>query len=364
MRFPSKSPPKLFRGVSAHAHIFVGVPATELYLRMRQMLGQVESELLHFHSQWLEMGSGVSSFFSTNSKPSRVYKAHDGSINAICLLAKGKTRYLATASEDGTCAVWDTEKNELEAKMKGHSQYVTCIAMDESSVVTGSADKTLKRWDLHTGKHLTTFDGHSSIVSNIQLHKSLLFSTSYDRSARQWDLVSGECLQVYTGHKRGVGPLLVVNLDLPDRRTMRRKSRVGIHRRLSASWTGNVHTRGETFHRTLLITGSSDNTAKAWSILSPVSVVDYVGHGSGILCMAMKEEKRELFTGSSDGTVRSWDVETGQLLMVFDGHQAAVLCLRVSFPYTCVKWSIYSKFLYTSRCIEILLRTERAAGSI
>ena len=276
-----------------------------------------------------EMGSGVSNFFSTNSKPFRVYKAHDGSINAICLLAKDRTRYLATASEDGTCAVWDTEKNELEAKMKGHSQYVTCIAMDESSVVTGSADKTLKRWDLHTGRHLTTFDGHSSIVSNVQLHKSLLFSTSYDRTARQWDLDSGECLQVYKGHKRGVGPLLIVNLDLPDRRTMRRRSRVDIHRRLSASWTGSIYTRGETFHRTLLITGSSDNTAKAWTVMSPVSVVDYVGHGSGILCMAMKEGQRELFTGSSDGTVRSWDVETGQSLMVFDGHQGAVLCLQV-----------------------------------
>ena len=143
------------------------------------------------------MGSGASNFCSASSKPFRVYQAHDGSINAICLFDKGRTRYLATASEDGTCAVWDTEKNELEAKMKGHSQYVTCIAMNESSVVTGSADKTLMRWDLHTGKHLVTFDGHSSIVAGVGLHGNLLFSTSYDKTARQWNLESGECLQVY-----------------------------------------------------------------------------------------------------------------------------------------------------------------------
>ena len=271
----------------------------------------------------------MSSFLSGGSKPFRIYRGHEGSINAICLLDKGRTRYLATGSEDGTCAVWDTERNSLEAKMKGHTQYVTCIAMNESCVVTGSADKTLMRWDLHTGKHLMTFEGHTSIVSHIKLHKNLLFSTSYDKTARQWSLESGECLQVYKGHKRGLGPLLLVNLNLPDQRSVRRKSRVDIHRRLSVSWSGNISSHLETFHRTLLITGSSDNTAKAWSLMSHVSVVDFIGHGSGVLCLAMKEGQRELFTGSSDGTVRSWDVETGQSLMVFDGHQGAVLCLQV-----------------------------------
>ena len=275
------------------------------------------------------MGSGVSKFFSTGSKPFRVYQTHDGSINAICLFDKGRTRYLATASEDGTCAVWDTQKNELEAKMKGHSQYITCIAMNESSVITGSADRTLMRWDLHTGKHLMTYEGHSSIVASVELHKHLIFSTGYDKTARQWDLESGACLQVYKGHKRGLGPLLIVNLNLPDQRTLRRRSRVDMHRRLSVSWSGNISMKQESFHRTLLITGSSDNTAKAWSLMSPVSVVEYTGHGSGVLCLAMKEGERELFTGSSDGTVRSWDVETGQSLMVFDGHQGAVLCLQV-----------------------------------
>lgn len=278
------------------------------------------------------MGSGASDFFSSSTKPLRVYHAHDGSVNAISLFDKGRTRYLATASEDGTCAVWDTEMNKLEAKMKGHSQYVTCIAMNECSVVTGSADQTLKRWDLHTGKHLMTYDGHTSIVGNVKLHKNLLFSTSYDKTARQWDLESGECLQVYKGHKRGLGPLLLVNLSLPDQRSLRRRSRVDIHRRLSVSWAGNISSQMDTFHNTLLITGSSDNTAKGWSLMSHVSVVDFVGHGSGILCLAMKEGQRELFTGSSDGTVRSWDVETGQSLMVFDGHQGAVLCLQVGFP--------------------------------
>lgn len=275
------------------------------------------------------MGSGVSKFFSGGSKPFRVYRAHDGSINAICLFDKDRTRYLATASEDGTCAVWDTKKNKLEAKMKGHSQYVTCITMNEESVITGSADRTLIRWDLHTGKHHMTYEGHSSIVASVELYKHLLFSTSYDKTARQWDLESGACLQVYKGHKRGLGPLLIVNLNLPDQRTLRRRSRVDMHRRLSVSWSGNISMKQESFHRTLLITGSSDNTAKAWTLMSPVSVVEYTGHGSGVLCLAMKEGERELFTGSSDGTVRSWDVETGQSLMVFDGHQGAVLCLQV-----------------------------------
>ena len=80
----------------------------------------------------------------------------------------------------------------------------------------------------------------------------------------------------------------------------------------------------------LLITGSADGTARAWTIDSSASVAEYEGHGSGVLCLAANESNRELFTGSSDGTARSWDIETRQQLRVFDGHQAAIVCIQVS----------------------------------
>lgn len=119
--------------------------------------------------------------------------------------------------------------------------------------------------------------------------------------------------------------MLFVDLSLSDTRQERRKSRTKLVQRrtsMCSQISGNK----------LLITGSADGTAKAWTIDSPASVVEYRGHGSGVLCLAANESNRELFTGSSDATARSWDIETGQQLRVFDGHQGAILCIQVFLP--------------------------------
>ena len=268
-------------------------------------------------NQNCSMGVG-GSIMRPSPKTSNVLRGHEGSVNAMC----SSGSLLATASEDGTCRVWDTETRTLRAEMIGHAQYVNCIAMTEQWVVTGSADRTVRKWDLQTGRCLVEFDGHKSVINQLLVHENLLFSSSFDKTARQWSLLTGECLQVYRGHTRGVSPMLFVDLSLSDTRRERRKSRTRlIQRKQSISSQFSV--------KTLLITGAADGTARAWGIDSSAGVVQYKGHGSGILCLAANESNRELFTGSSDGTARSWDIETGQLLRVFDGHQGAIVCIQV-----------------------------------
>lgn len=268
------------------------------------------------------MGAGGSILRSSPKQANNILRGHEGSINAMCLSGT----MLATASEDGTCRLWNTETRTLHAEMVGHAQYVNCVAIGEQCVVTGSADKTIRKWDLETGKCLTVFTGHSSVINQVIVHENLLFSTSFDRTARQWCFMTGECLQVYRGHTRGVSPMLFVDLSLSDTRQERRKSRTKLVQRrnsMCSQVSGNK----------LLITGSADSTAKAWTIDCSASVVEYRGHGSGVLCLAANESNRELFTGSSDATARSWDIETGQQLRVFDGHQGPILCIQVLYVF-------------------------------
>ena len=207
------------------------------------------------------MGCASSIFHRRAPKTANVLRGHEGSINAMCLSADGAL--LATASEDSTCRVWDTETFSLRAEMVGHSQYVNCIAMDHEYVVTCSADKTIRKWDIHTGKCLNVLTGHQSIVNRVLIHESQLFTTSFDKTARQWSLTTGECLQVYRGRTRGVSPLLLANLTLPDTRPERRKSRTKFDRRLSTSSQFSFVS-----HKSLLITGADDNTARAWTMSS------------------------------------------------------------------------------------------------
>lgn len=276
--------------------------------------------------------SACSSIRRSSNNPCVVLKGHEGSINAMAISFDGSL--LATASEDSSCRIWDTETYTVHSEMYGHGQYVSCIAMSAKYVVTASADKTIRKWDILTGQCLYIFTGHESVINNLLIHGSLLFSTSYDKTARQWDIVSGECLQEYREHTRGVNPLMVVDLGLQDMRPARRVSRTRLHRLHSMQDSPNGSCTSRSLrshnHRVLLITGSADNTARAWPMDSSSSTMVYRGHGSGVQCLAAREKHRELYTGSSDGTVRSWDIESGQILRVFDGHQGAIVCMKVS----------------------------------
>ena len=285
-----------------------------------------------------EMGCGSSlsacrSIRRGNNSPCAVLKGHEGSINAMAISVDGSL--LATASEDSSCRVWDTETYTVLSEMRGHRQYVSCIAMSAEHVVTASADKTIRKWDILSGDCLYTFTGHQSVINNLLIHGNLLFSTSYDKTARQWDLDTGECLKEYIGHTRGVNPLILVDLSLQDMRPARRVSRTRLQRLSSMqdSPSGSCTSRSLIHnHRVLLITGSADNTARAWPVAtnSLSSTKVYKGHGSGIQCLTAREKHRELYTGSSDGNVRSWDIESGQILKVFDGHHGAIVCMKVS----------------------------------
>jgi WD40 repeat protein len=60
----------------------------------------------------------------------------------------------------------------------------------------------------------------------------------------------------------------------------------------------------------------------------------YLGHTSGITCMALDPLGKLLFTGSADHDIRSWEIMTGQLLKIFTGHQTTILSLLVLYIYS------------------------------
>lgn len=97
---------------------------------------------------------------------------------AMCLSADGAL--LATASEDGTSRVWETDSFALHAEIVGRARYVNCIAMDEQYLVTGLADKTIRKWDMHTGKCLAVHEDHQSVINNF------LIATDFILQALFW----------------------------------------------------------------------------------------------------------------------------------------------------------------------------------
>ena len=80
----------------------------------------------------------------------------------------------------------------------------------------------------------------------------------------------------------------------------------------------------------LLVTGSTDGTAKVWQVASGCCHQTLRGHTGAVLCLVLDTPSHTAFTGSTDATIRAWDILSGEQLRVFREHQGSVICLEVS----------------------------------
>ncbi|XP_073666210.1 WD repeat-containing protein 86 isoform X2 [Tursiops truncatus] len=192
-------------------------------------------------------------------------------------------------------------------KSRGHESYVTFCQLEDEAAFTCSADCTIRKWDVLTGQCLQVFRGHTSIVNRILVANNQLFSSSYDRTARAWSVDKGQVAREFRGHRNCVLTLAYsAPQDLP-----------------GAPCTEEAVARG------LLVTGSTDGTAKVWQVASGCCHQTLRGHTGAVLCLVLATPGHTAFTGSTDATVRAWDILSGQQLRVFQEHQGSVICLEL-----------------------------------
>ncbi|XP_072619256.1 WD repeat-containing protein 86 isoform X3 [Vulpes vulpes] len=233
----------------------------------------------------------------------RVCADHRGGINWLSLSPDGQR--LLTGSEDGTARLWSTADGQCCALLQGHESYVTFCQLEDEAAFTCSADCTIRKWDVRTGQCLQVFRGHTSIVNRILVANNQLFSSSYDRTARAWSVDKGQVSQEFRGHRNCVLTLAYsAPWDLPGAPC--------------AEEVGG-----------LLVTGSTDGTAKVWQVASGCCHQTLRGHTGAVLCLVLDTPSHTAFTGSTDATIRAWDILSGEQLRVFREHQGSVICLEL-----------------------------------
>ncbi|XP_053465101.1 WD repeat-containing protein 86 isoform X2 [Nycticebus coucang] len=236
----------------------------------------------------------------------RVCDDHRGGINWLSLSPDGQR--LLTGSEDGTARLWSTADGQCCALLQGHESYVTFCQLEDEAAFTCSADCTIRRWDVLTGQCLQVYRGHTSIVNRILVANNQLFSSSYDRTARVWSVEKEQMSREFRGHRNCVLTLAY-----------------------SAPWDlPGAPCSEEAVAGGLLVTGSTDGTAKVWQVASGCCHQTLRGHTGAVLCLVLDTPSRTAFTGSTDATVRTWDILSGEQLRVFREHQGSIICLECS----------------------------------
>ncbi|XP_066241501.1 WD repeat-containing protein 86 isoform X2 [Saccopteryx leptura] len=236
----------------------------------------------------------------------RVCAEHRGGINWLSLSPDGQR--LLTGSEDSTARLWRTADGQCCALLQGHESYVTFCQLENEAAFTCSADCTIRKWDVLTGQCLQVFRGHTSIVNRILVTNNQLFSSSYDRTARAWNVDKEQVSREFRGHRNCVMTLAYsAPCDLP-----------------RAPFEEEAVAGG------LLVTGSTDGTAKVWQVASGCCHQTLRGHTGAVLCLVLDTPNHTAFTGSTDTTIRAWDILSGEQLRVFREHQGSVICLECS----------------------------------
>ncbi len=118
-------------------------------------------------------------------------------------------KYIASGSKDMTVRLWDTKRRKKRHTLKGHTGWVTSVALskDGNTVASGDTDGILRLWETEDGKEVATLKGHTNSIVALRFTPDgkTLASASADGTIRFWEVNSGEEIKVFaTGHTESV----------------------------------------------------------------------------------------------------------------------------------------------------------------
>ncbi len=144
--------------------------------------------------------NGHSRTFGKNSWIGKLFKVKkDSDIIALTFSSDGKK--LATGSMDTTVQLWDAVKNKKLRTFKGHTGWVTTVAIssDEKYMASGDTESIVRIWDTKTGSELAVLQDHKGCILALTFSPDgkTLASASADGTIQFWNPTSGELISVF-----------------------------------------------------------------------------------------------------------------------------------------------------------------------
>ncbi|KAJ7603123.1 WD40 repeat-like protein [Roridomyces roridus] len=233
---------------------------------------------------------------------------HQGPIFAVRFSKDSK--WLLTASLDGTTCLWDIHKKELVRQYKAHTD--CCLDVDwitDKLFGSCSADQMIHILHIDKNEPVNTFTGHSNEINQIKSNPSgtRLASCSDDMTARIWSLDDIETRKRPTpdaanGAIPGLSapPATSDDLDKPVILTGHN------HSVSTIAWCPN-HVPGT---NEIVATSSFDGTARLWDSVTGACLSVFNDHKRPVYALKFSPAGRWLATGSGDGWLYVYDVQT------------------------------------------------------
>eukprot|EP00350_Pseudokeronopsis_sp_OXSARD2_P012413 CAMPEP_0170540632 /NCGR_PEP_ID=MMETSP0211-20121228/602_1 /TAXON_ID=311385 /ORGANISM="Pseudokeronopsis sp., Strain OXSARD2" /LENGTH=335 /DNA_ID=CAMNT_0010843117 /DNA_START=28 /DNA_END=1035 /DNA_ORIENTATION=+ len=142
----------------------------------------------------------------------KILKGHSHFISDLQL--SQDSRYVLSASWDGSLRLWDLRKGITTRRFVSHSKDVLTVAFspDNRQIASGGRDKNLKIWNtLGECKFTVEQNAHTDWVSCVKFYQDaktpIVVSASWDKTIKVWDNNTMGLKFTFTGHSAQINSL-------------------------------------------------------------------------------------------------------------------------------------------------------------
>ncbi|KAK8006215.1 hypothetical protein PG991_012512 [Apiospora marii] len=244
---------------------------------------------------------------------------HRLGVNGLAVDADRAVLY--SGGRDGIVCAWDLEtsgaaaskpRTKFYSSTQAHTHWINDIVLapDKSAIVSASSDLTVKVWrPLANNDPAHTIGQHSDYVKCVATTTGVnwVASGGLDRKIKLWDLNGGgETLEIDTQGEE-----------------IQEKGSVYA---LSAG-------------RSIIANGGPESSVRLWDPRSGKRVTKFVGHTDMVRSILVNESCDTIMTASSDQTIKVWSVTAGRCMYTMTMHNDSVWSLSSDHPELSVFYS-------------------------
>lgn len=224
-------------------------------------------------------------------------------------------------------------------ELKGHKSSITSLAFspDASLLISSSNDKDIFIWSVETGDVIKTLKGHDGEVNAVRFSAdgTRIISVDSEFEIIIWDAATYEiihtiisswylCIAISPDNRYFAVGTFYGGIDMWSLDTAEEKETMYILSHLDRVNSIEYNKDGSR-----LVSGSSDNSIKIWTVQPFQMIKEIKGHSAAVTSVAFINDSVVL-SASRDRTLRTWNVDSATILSFINAHAADITSMALS----------------------------------